>query len=414
MDVRRARNNVYAIFFQGRRVYYADDTTVVILDMTTRMEEVERIELDAYIFDITVSNDGGTLFAGCSDNNARIVDLQTKKVMVLTGHTDAVRGIIPCEDGDVLTCSQDKTIRRWKRSTGECIRSYTGHNGWVFSILYDRETKRIISASGDKTIIVWSAQTGEQIGVMKGHSYPVQSIAWVDPTTIVSGGWDKTCKIWNTTTLTEIKTISSHNGFIYSVAVTPDGRYVVSGSYDSTVKVWSIATGECIKTLTHHSNHVYKVAVSQDGHWIASGDRDYSFALLTVDPPFSFIVHQGPLTHHHHRLLSDGSLLRSNQIVISISPSTRCFLHAETLTFSESLCLSAPSTSSACEWIEAISAVRNNLTLAKEKRSHTLSQMISRYRFDLLQVINFHYRRGGDRRYMPKDVVVVVGMYVHS
>nr|MDO8087247.1 WD40 repeat domain-containing protein [Candidatus Sigynarchaeum springense] len=36
------------------------------------------------------------------------------------------------------------------------------------------------------------------------------------------------------------KTLRGHAGKVYSVAVTPDGRYLVSGSFDHTIKVWQL------------------------------------------------------------------------------------------------------------------------------------------------------------------------------
>jgi WD40 repeat protein len=280
---------VWAIWFDKTRVVYGDNMTAVVKDTSTRME-IDRIEMGAYIWDVKVTECGGFLLAGCDDNTGRVVDLKTKTMITLKGHTGAVDCIIECEDRYVLTCSYDTTIRLWNRLTGECIRTYSGHSNWVNCILYDKKTKRVISASGDGTIIVWNVETGEQIGVMKGHSNWVRSLAFVNATTIVSGSSDKTVKMWDITTMKEIKTMSSHAGFVMSVAVTPDGQFVVSGSVDKTVKVWSIATGECITTLSHHSNQVNKVAVSPDGRFIASGGDDKMFHLLSVNPPFEVFL----------------------------------------------------------------------------------------------------------------------------
>jgi WD40 repeat protein len=228
--------------------------------------------------------------AGCGDNTGRVVDLKTKTMITLKGHTDVVRCIIECEDRYVLTCSDDKAISLWNRLTGECIRTYSGHRNWVFCILYDKKTKRVISASGDGAIIVWNVETSEQIGVMKGHSGGVSSLAFVNETTIVSGSDDDSVKMWDITTMKEIKTMSSHTGYVMSVAVTPDWQFVVLGLGDETVKVSSIATGECITTLSHHSDWVNKVAVSPDGRFIASGGDDKMFYLLSVNPPFEVFL----------------------------------------------------------------------------------------------------------------------------
>lgn len=65
-----------------------------------------------------------------------------------------------------------------------------------------------------------------------------------------------------------------HTGFVFAVAVTPDGKYAVSGSWDSTVKVWDLSGGRELLTLYGHENPVTAIAVSRSGKVIASGGRD--------------------------------------------------------------------------------------------------------------------------------------------
>jgi WD40 repeat protein len=71
--------------------------------------------------------------------------------------------------------------------------------------------------------------------------------------------------------------LKGHSEAVYSLAFTPDGRYVVTGSFDHTLKVWDAATGKEVKSLggsTGHQNLVLSVAISPDGSQIASGGSD--------------------------------------------------------------------------------------------------------------------------------------------
>lgn len=360
---------------------------------------MDRFSVGATINGITICDDGDTLLAACSDGVGRIVDLRRRTTVVtLAGHTDDVWCIIACGAADVLTCSSDSTARRWRRSTGECVCTFVGHTGYLFTILYDAVSERVFSASDDGNIFTWDANTGEQKGVLKGHTHLVWSIAWVNPTTIVSSSSDTTMKMWDITTMTEIRTMTSHTDYVYSVATSPDGQCLISGSGDHTVKIWSVATGECIDTLYHPRDSVYKVAVSPCGRFMGSGGYDSKFHFLVIVPPFPFIVHQRYLSDSaesvvdHHRLLSDGNLLRSPLSRSSASASS-----------------SSSSSSSAQEWNEAIGAVRNNLILPQEKRSYSSETMMCRYRFDTLQVINL---RNNHSIRLPKDVFQIIGNYI--
>lgn len=417
---KRGINNL-AIAFHGRRMYCGDDEAVVVWDTTT-MKELRRIEINSSVMRLSVcdvdddDDDGGTLLLGCEDLSGRVVDMKTKKTVMLVGHTYPISCIIACEDTDVLSSSDDKTIRRWNRSTGECLRIYNDHSDWVLSILFDRATKRIFSASADSTIKVWNAETGERIAEMIGHSSAVFSIAWVNSTTIVSGSDDTTVKLWNITTMKELKTMIRHQSSVYSVAVTPGKDQVISGSFDKNVILWNFSPEECFCNLTQNS-HVYNVAVSPDGKFLASGGSVSMLTLFRVKPPFPFIVHESSLadssqTACDYCLLSDGTLLRSGEPFRTITRSTRCILDTDTrfsLIDNQRDAFSAVSRTSAQQWMDAVCAVQRDVSLPPEKRSDSFLRMMFRDRFDLIQTINIHNKIGNSRLFLPKDVVNVVG-----
>jgi WD40 repeat protein len=41
-----------------------------------------------------------------------------------------------------------------------------------------------------------------------------------------------------------------------------------------TVRLWNVEDGELIQTFAQHANNVYSVAFSPDGKWIASASED--------------------------------------------------------------------------------------------------------------------------------------------
>jgi WD40 repeat protein len=49
---------------------------------------------------------------------------------------------------------------------------------------------------------------------------------------------------------------------------------ICSASFDSTVRLWDVDHGACIHTLTKHTEPVYSVAFSPDGKFLASGSFD--------------------------------------------------------------------------------------------------------------------------------------------
>ncbi len=84
-----------------------------------------------------------------------------------------VAGVSFASDGKYFVSgSQDKTLKLWNTLTGENTRTLTGHSGFVSSVAFSPELKRIVSAAGGSRrngkkrtafaeLIVWDVQTGK-------------------------------------------------------------------------------------------------------------------------------------------------------------------------------------------------------------------------------------------------------------
>jgi WD40 repeat protein len=57
---------------------------------------------------------------------------------------------------------------------------------------------------------------------------------------LASGSADKTVKLWSVESQKVVTTLQGHSSWVYSIAFSPDGKYLASGSQDETVKLWSI------------------------------------------------------------------------------------------------------------------------------------------------------------------------------
>jgi hypothetical protein len=61
---------------------------------------------------------------------------------------------------------------------------------------------------------------------------------------------------------------------VWSVAFSPDGKFLASGGLDATVRFWSLATGAEVHRLSGHRGWVLSVMVTADGRRLASGGLD--------------------------------------------------------------------------------------------------------------------------------------------
>src|SRR5580692_527203 len=88
-----------------------------------------------------------------------------------------------------------------------------------------------------------------------------------------------------------LKTFSGHDSNVYSVAFSPNGRFIVSGSGDNNVKLWDAASGALLATDFVVDRH--GVAYTPDDLFVTDGDPHAAFALvrgLDLLPMDDFIV----------------------------------------------------------------------------------------------------------------------------
>jgi len=196
----------------------------------------------------------------------------TQPIRTFSGHTGWVNSVAFSPDGrKVLTGSSDQTAKLWDASTAACIRTFRGHTDYVGSVAFSPDGGKVLTSSCDYTAKLWDASTGACIRTFSGHTSVVTSAAFSpDGGKVLTGGGDKTAKLWDASTGACIRTFSGHTRWVSSVAFSPDGGKVLTGSWDYTAKLWDASTGACIRTFTD-TDSVWCLAFSPDGGKVLTG-----------------------------------------------------------------------------------------------------------------------------------------------
>ncbi len=54
---------------------------------------------------------------------------------IVIGHKDIVRDVAEVNDDEILSCSNDATIRRWNIKMGNCLDTLYGHPNFIYRLV---------------------------------------------------------------------------------------------------------------------------------------------------------------------------------------------------------------------------------------------------------------------------------------
>ncbi len=113
-----------------------------------------------------------------------------------------------------------------------------------------------------------------------GHEGSVNEIAvFPDRQRLASVGDDGTLRIWDLQSQSLLKSLKLGLQPLYSLAVSPDGRYIAAGS--NTVFLCDLVAGDRVQEIFHGEHHIESLAFRPDGACVAAGSRYHNVFLIS-------------------------------------------------------------------------------------------------------------------------------------
>ena len=109
------------------------------------------------------------------DYTVRLWDVETgRQLLVMSGHTDHVKGVAFLPDGRRgISGADDDTLRLWDLATGRELRRFVGHTADLSAVAVSPDGRRALSSASDRTVRIWDLENGREVGKPKLHASEV-------------------------------------------------------------------------------------------------------------------------------------------------------------------------------------------------------------------------------------------------
>ena len=180
---------------------------------------------------------------------------------------------------------QDKLVHIWELE-GEKKKVLDAHKTWVSSLTFDPKGNTLFTADYLGVIHCWNHQkTAKPIWTIPvADSNNVRAVITTsDGKHLISAGDDGVIKVWDATNGNLVTTMKGHQECVFSLTISPDGKFLVSGDLLGSIRQWSLDTWKPMRELnasllhTREENFIADVggvrslAFSPDGKLLAAG-----------------------------------------------------------------------------------------------------------------------------------------------
>jgi len=206
---------------------------------------------------------------------------------------------------ELITVSNDKSIRFWSLETGEPTRTLRppidrGEAGRISAAALSTDNKLLavggdsaLRKPGDHAVYLIDPLEGKIVRTLAGHPSAIRCVAFApDGKTLATACYDEKIRLFDVAT-GSVRYLLGHSRSIVTLDWSPDGRSLVSGSWDNTARIWD-AAGGTTRAILPHSKDVLSVCWSPDGRTIATGCSDQVVRLWNPDGSVRFVFPAAP------------------------------------------------------------------------------------------------------------------------
>ena len=165
----------------------------------------------------------------------------------LKGHQGLVTHLLPVTNDLLASSSQDNTIKLWKISKNECLRTLIGHSSPISSLIKLDDDH--IASSCSQSIIIWNIQTGQVL--KRNFDETISLLLHFDENKIIVY-FQNTCGLFDSTTLECIKWFKVAENINFMIKI---NEVSISTASLNALNLYNIESEE-MKLLREHNEEI--------------------------------------------------------------------------------------------------------------------------------------------------------------
>ena len=185
--------------------------------------------------------------------------------------------------------------------------------------------KYILVATGDGLLVLLSRQDLSVVSKIKLSEKSIRCIA-INPLhgTYAVGCSDFSVQIFSFASNRLLHKLDGHKNSVFSVAYSPNGKYLLSTGRDAAIKIWDTDHYQLHQTIPAHLFAVNNILFSENGKYFATASMDKTIKLWNADS-FRLLKVIDKARHASHTT-SVNKLLWLGNALVSASDDKKIFL----------------------------------------------------------------------------------------